>query len=165
MYVYVNAFSLFHLRTWSNIWATISNSQTDRLTACNLKLGRVAAHNLQIARFTAHSPKIFGLTTRRLAACRLTTCRFAFWNYLFYSWTIFQKLPTKTFQCIRKSFDLWNGMSHRPFACGHLPLPLRLYVYFTSYALQFPWLQIKEFFKILREAWFFKFSFNYLVCK
>ena len=48
VYVDRNAFFLFHLGTWNNIWTR--NSQTDRLTAYNLKLGRVAAQNLQMAR-------------------------------------------------------------------------------------------------------------------
>ena len=88
VYVYVNAFSLSHLRTWNNMWATISNSQIDRLTACNLKLGQIAAHNSQIARLAVHYSEIIRLATlrlaahkhatRRLAACRLITCRLAF---------------------------------------------------------------------------------------
>ena len=44
----------------------MSNSQTDRITASNLKLGRVEAHNGQIARLAARNPQIF-----RLASCRL----------------------------------------------------------------------------------------------
>ena len=81
--VYRNAFSLPHLRTGNNIWAAISNSQTDWPTAWNLKLGRVAAHNLQIARLTTHTPEIIEFAIRRLAACRFTTCRFAILNYSF----------------------------------------------------------------------------------
>ena len=46
--------------------ATISNTQTDRITASNLKLGQVAAHNGQIARLAARNSQIF-----RLASCRL----------------------------------------------------------------------------------------------
>ena len=70
VYVYLNAFSLSHLCTWKNMWATISNSQTDRLTACNLKLGRVAAHNSQIARLAAPNSEIIRLAT---ADSQLTT--------------------------------------------------------------------------------------------
>ena len=78
VYVYLNAFSLSHLRTWNNMWATISNSQTDRITACNLKFGRVAVHNSQISRLAAHNSKIIRLATRRLSAYRLITSRIGF---------------------------------------------------------------------------------------
>ena len=83
VYVYLNAFSLSHLWTWKNMWATISNSQTDRLTACNLKLGRVAAHNSQIIRLatadsqlTTHNSQTRSLQTHNFQASILETLVF-----------------------------------------------------------------------------------------
>ena len=85
VYVYLNAFSLYHLRTGNNMWETI---RTDRLTARNLRLRQVVAHNSQIARLAVHNLEIIWLATFRIAthkhathrftAYRLTTYRLAF---------------------------------------------------------------------------------------
>ena len=104
-----------HLEISNNIWATISNSHTDRPTACIIKLGWVTALNLKISRLTIRN--IIGLATpdlqfpeSQLECLHLRITRFFNEQYSLK---------------IRLSSDLRNDISHQKFACAHFTLIFR----------------------------------------